>query len=321
MYDRPPGRVRTGDLILRLKLHRSFRAAAILGVVWLCVAGVATAPASGRIPPLNDNYIESLELNTPHMALNSVDTLKSVVDTAGATTQSNIFNPCGLSSCPPGPAEIRSCQGVSDGKTVWYDFYPQANGIVRIRTAGFPNVIALYTFNINPHSSLYLLPANRQCVPGTTFPSNELDAQVKKGVAYTFQIGGIDGAGGLLETLFDYFITPMHTVYATSTLSAQEVRGGIRLVALAVSTSPKAHVEVTCGSYCRPETKSGSATESFPHLDGLRLPDRARLTIRVTEKNSIGTFIQYTAAPGRVVFAKITRCTEPGSQTPRLRCH
>jgi hypothetical protein len=313
--------VRIGDLIKQIKIHRPIVSAAVVAVVALGAYGVASATASSPSPPINDNYIDSLEFNTPGKPLNDTETLKSVVDTTNATTQSNIFNPCGQSNCPAGPSELTTCQGVSYGKTVWYDFYPNANGVVRIRTSGFANVIALYTFNTNPRSQFYLLPdgRHRQCVPSSGFPSNELDANVKKGVAYTFQIGGEGTNGGLLQTLFDFFKTSPHRLSADSTLKARALSNGIELLGLSVTAPAKARVEVNCGSQCNPKAKTGSSTESFPSVNGVQLPAGSKLQIRVSSKNAIGVFIQYTVLPGN--FTKIVRCMEPGSRTPRLKCH
>ena len=88
--------------------------------------------------PVNDNYLSSLELNGPHTALNDSQTLKDVRSTVGATVQTNILSPCGLARCPNGPAEVTSCQGINYGATICYDFYPQADGDVSIRTSGLP---------------------------------------------------------------------------------------------------------------------------------------------------------------------------------------
>jgi hypothetical protein len=160
----------------------------------LGVAGVGTAPASTPAPPGNDNYLFSLPLNAPGKSLNSTATLKDVEDTTNASVQTNIFSPCGQSVCPQGPAEPTTCHGVSYGKTIWYDFYPQADGSVSIRTAGYDNVIALHTFNGNPRSPSYLLPNPATCLHQSSFPSEQLVSPVKKGLSYTFQIGAAGGA-------------------------------------------------------------------------------------------------------------------------------
>jgi hypothetical protein len=307
---------RIGGLIVRLKF-RGWLAFAV-GAAMLLGGGavVASAPASPPRPPINDAYINSLELNKPQTKLNRTATLKSVLaSTASATVQSNIFNPCGQASCPPGPREITSCHGVSYGNTVWYDFYPDADGQVSIRTSGYDNVITLYRFSLKT-----LLPdaRHRQCEHESSFPTEQLIANVQKGKAYTFQIGAVNG-GGPLQMLFDYFVTPRKRVTASSTLTARAQPNGIQVLGLSVNTARKARVEVNCGPFCRPQAKSGHAVETFPHLNGLQLPSGAKLQIRVSRKHEIGTLIQYTIKPGN--FAKQLFCMEPGSRKPRRTCH
>jgi len=287
-----------------------------LGAV-VVVPAVADAPQ----PPANDNYISSLELNRPKHRLNRTKTLETFVDTTSATVQSNIFNPCGLRTCPSGPPEVTSCHGVGYGKTTWYDFYPDTNGTVRIRTSGFDNVITLYRFSVHT-----VLPdvAHRQCIHMSSSPFEELDARVKKGRAYTIQIGGAvsssspNGAGGQLQLLFDYFATPRRLA-ADSFLKARALSNGIQLLDLRVTTTRGAHVRVACGGHCSPQSKFGRAVEDFSRLNGVRMPAGSKLQIRVTARGSIGALIQYNILPGS--FAKHTFCTEPGSRKPRRTCH
>jgi hypothetical protein len=288
-----------------------FSTVAIVIGVFAVTAAVAIAP----LPPINDDYINSLSINSPGTRLNRTDTIKDVRDTSSATVQSDIFNP----PQHGGPAEVTRCHGVSYGKTIWYDFYPDADGTVRIRTSGFDNVITLYRFNRHT-----LLPGTHQCVHQGNFPSEELDAPVKQGLAYTIQIGAVNGAGNALaprplEFLFDYFAQPPRRLTAESTLTARATSTGIRLLGLSVSTSRGAHVTVDCGRFCPSQTKFGRAVEKFPNLAGRNLPAHSQLHIRVTASHSIGVFIQYNIVAGN--FTKQIRCTEPGSRKPRTRCH
>lgn len=271
---------------------------------------VSAAPASGPNAPVNDNYIDSLELNRPGTRLNRTDTLRAIPNTANATTQSDIFKP----PASGGPPEITTCRGVSYGKTVWYDFYPDSDGNVRIRTAGFDNVITLYRFDRHT-----LLPLSHQCAHQGTFPSEELDASIKQGLAYTIQVGGVNGAGGPLQFLFDYFVPPPHRLTADSTLKARALSNGIQLLALSVSSARTTHVAVDCGRFCAPQSKFGKSVESFPALNGINMPAGSQLHIRVTAPHSIGVYIQYNIVAGN--FTKVTRCTEPGSRKPRTKCH
>lgn len=276
--------------------------------------------ASG--PPVNDDYLNSLEINQHGTTLNKFSTLKDTPNTLLATTQSNIFNPCGQNDCPGGPREQTTCKGVSYGKTVWYDFYPQSDGNVRIRTAGVNNVISLYQFNDNPRSRFYLLPnkRTRQCVHQSNFPAEELDAQVLKGRSYTIQIGGVKGAGGPLQFLFDYFVPPPGRLQADATVKASPTSTGISLLGLSVDTTQGAQVSVECGRFCRQESKivGKEQSVSFDDLSGVSLPAGAKLIIRVTAPHNIGVYIEYDIVKGN--FVKVTRCTEPGSKKPLTTC-
>ncbi|MGO9898626.1 MAG: hypothetical protein ACLP0J_02775 [Solirubrobacteraceae bacterium] len=301
-----------------MKRYRSVVVGIAVAVLALVAAAGAAAQTSGPPPPINDNYLDSLELNAPGAKLNSVDTLKDVRDTTNATVQPNIFSPCGQSTCPVGPAEITTCDGVSYGNTVWYDFYPNANGSVQIQTSGFDNAISLYTFNTNT-----LLPTLQRCVHQSDFPSETLFANVKKRVAYTIQIGGVNDAAGPLEFLFDYFIPPPPRLTATATITATTSDGGLELLNLTVATSRGTHVEVNCGDRCRPEAENvanfGSTTVQFPHLKGVVMSPGSKLQIRVSAPGSIGTLIQYTFSPDGAT--KQVFCMEPGTRTPRTTCH
>jgi hypothetical protein len=286
----------------------------VLAVVAVAaIAGVDPAPAAAPSPPINDNYLSSLGLNRFGTPLNRVDTLKDVRNTTGATTQQDVFNP----PARGGPAETTTCRGISYGATIWYDFYPDANGVARIRTAGFDNVITVYSFDRRttiPNS------ATRQCAHESSFPSEELLASVKKGGSYTIQIGGVGGATGPLEFLFDFIPTPPKSLTADATLKAKATSTGIQLLGLSVSVSArKARVEVNCGRICKPEAKSGRSVESFPRLSGIGLPAHSTLSIYVTAPQMVGVLIQYHVLAGN--FTKVTSCLQPGSRKPHRTCH
>src|SRR5262249_44561551 len=154
----------------------------------LSAVAFGLAPPSAVASPGNDNYLDPIALNSPGTPLNATNTLQNVTETIGATLQSNIFDPCNRSTCPNGPAELTTCQGVAYGKTVWYVFYPDHNGQVEIRAKGIPNVITLYTMDPGTR-----LPHSMQCSSGSKYASNVLHAKVQRGLAYAFQIGGRNG--------------------------------------------------------------------------------------------------------------------------------
>jgi hypothetical protein len=277
--------------------------------------GGTLAPASTPAPPVNDAYLSSLELNGPGTKLNDTDTLEDVRNTALATVQTNIFDPCGRASCPSGPAEVTSCRGVNYGNTVWYDFYPNVNGNVQIRTSGYDNVITLYPFSLKtalPNTSKSV------CVHANDFPSEQMSVPVKKGGDYTVQIGSVSPGGGPLETLFDFVATPPHRLTAQATLKAKTITDGLQLLGLSVSTARAAKVTVTCGRFCHSQSASNHATETFPKLNGVQMPAGSDLKIFVTAPHSIGAYIQYAILNDN--FIKTTGCLGPGSRKPRKKC-
>ena len=279
-----------------------------LALIGLLV-GLWLAPAPAWATPVNDNYLNSLRLNDPGTKLDRVHTLRDLPNTTGATVQTDVFNPPMMG----GPPEPTVCQGISYGATVWYDFHPDINGSVRIRTSGYDTVISLI-----PFSDKTLLPdfAARLCVPNRSTMTQELDTSVLAGRAYTIQIGGVGGATGNLEFLFD-FIPSIARISADATLIATGLPSGIRVNSLNVSAPRGARVEVKCTRGCRPQAHT-ARTVGFPTLRGARLPAGAKLEIFVTAPSAIGTYIEYRIR--RANFMKVTRCLEPGSVKPRVTC-
>jgi hypothetical protein len=285
--------------------------AATATVATLTAAVVAAASAGVPPPPVNDNYVDSLVI-----PITSTKTVKDVRDVTNATVQPNLFNPCGASSCPTGPAETTTCRGAAYSHTVWYDFHPKVDGTIRIRTSGYDNAITVYTYNTRT-----FVPdvAHKICVHQGDFPSQELDTTVKKGVAYTIQVGAVNPpvAQDLqLEFLFDYFIPPPHVLQAQVSLSVAASSTNASIVSLSVQSSHGTHVNVTCGNFCRPQNadigRRGATTIPFNKLKGVTLPLGTKLTVRVTAPNSIGYVAQYTVVPKNV--NKVTFCTEPGKR-------
>jgi hypothetical protein len=305
-------------ILMRATLGRYRRIIALAMTTALLAIGAtttmaATAAAPATVPPINDNYLDALNLNEPPMPhhpgtpLNRTETLRDERNTTAATVQSDILSP------QAGPAELTGCNGVTEGKTIWYDFYPNANGLVRVRTsASFGTVMAVVPYN--PTS---LLPENaqRQCAVNQPTAAGELFANVQAGKSYTIQIGGVESAGGNIEFLFDY-VVQLKRLQAEATLTAQPLTSGVRVVNLAVSAPKKARVEVRCTRGCRPQAKTARSL-GFPGLRGAVLPNGGALKIYVTAKNEIGTYIEYKIAHAN--FTKVQRCLAPGSKKPE-RC-
>jgi len=289
---------------MKKQTRRSISVAALAVTLAAGATATVTAAAGPEPPPLNDNYLSSLNLNNPHTKLNREDTLTDVRNTAGATVQSDILAP------NPGPPELTGCDGVSEGKTIWYDFFPDANGFMRVRTSAmFGTVMA-----VMPYNPTTLLPENNQRVCAVNEPTKagELFASVQAGKSYTVQLGGVGSAGGELEVLFDYFVQLKH-LQAETTLTAQPLQNGIKVVSLTVSAPAKARVEVRCTRGCSPQVASGKSV-GFARLHGAVLPNGSSLKIYATAKNEIGSFIEYQISHDR--FKKVQRCLAPGSKKP-----
>jgi hypothetical protein len=297
---------------MRATHTRSRRPIAVAALVAVLTVGAtatmtASAAAPAAPPPINDNYLESLNLNKPGSPLNQTETLGDTRNTAAATVQSDILSP------HPGPSELTGCNGVTEGKTIWYDFYPNANGLVRIRTsAAFGTVMA-----VMPYNPKTLVPENseRQCAVNQPTAAGELFDKVQAGKPYTIQIGGVEEAGGTVQFLFDYLVE-LKRLQAEATLAAQPLASGVRVVSLAVAAPRKARVEVRCTRGCHRQATT-ARTVRFPHLGGAVLPDGSALEIYVTAKNEIGAYIEYRI--GHANFTKIQRCLKPGSKKP-VRC-
>ena len=307
------------------------RAAGWAVAALLAVPGVALA----QTPPVNDNYLQSLRLNDPGSRLERKDTLRDVRDTTSATVQSDVFSP----PQSGGPAELTTCNGTSFGKTIWYDFYPDVNGLTRLRASGYDTVLSVVPFNRRTARPSF---GSALCSNASSSTTEEYLVEVAKGRSYSIQIGGVADAGGSLELLFDFLADTdgdgvLDTVdrcdrlagpagnngcprrqRVNTTLRALPTSDGIEIDALAVTARRGSKVVVSCSSGCRKQSKRAHSTVRFPGLAGVSLRAGAKLDIRVTRSGYFGEFVRYTILPGN--FRKTERCMNPGSRKLRRRC-
>jgi len=305
----------------------------VIGLAFLLVPAVVAESAPPGAP-VNDDYLESLQLNAPGSRLDRTSTLRDVRDTAKASVQGDVFTP---QRGPGGPAESTTCGSTTYGKTVWYDFYPDVSGIARIRANGFNTVIAVVPFNAKT-----ALPdfARRRCIDDSSSTTEELLARVAKGRAYTVQVGGVGDAGGNLELLFDFLADTdgdgvlddvdkcdrlagpaseagcPKRLRANVTLRALPLSDGVRLLRVGVEASRGSRVSVRCAG-CPPQAKKAGKV-GFPRLRGTKLRAGTSLVIRVTRRRSIGAYFRYEITRGN--FKKVERCLNPGSRKPRRKC-
>src|SRR5215210_55342 len=231
---------------------------------WVVAALLALpATAYAQAPPVNDNYLDSLRLNDPGSRLERRDTLRDTRDTTNATVQGDVFSP----PQSGGPAESTSCQGTSFGHTAWYDFYPDVNGLVRLRASGYDTVLSVVPFNRRTARPNF---GNALCSNASASTTEEFLVQVRKGDSYSVQIGGVNSAAGALEFLFDFLADtdgdgvldtvdkckrlvgpqensgcPRHQ-NVNVTLRALPTAGGIEVDALTVTAKRGSRVVVSC---------------------------------------------------------------------------
>ena len=298
--------------------------------VTCATAAVAQTPGA----PENDHYLQSLRLNDPGTRLERRDTLRDVRDTTNATVQSDVLSPPESG----GPAEPTSCGGVEFGKTIWYDFYPDVRGLTRIRASGFDTVVSVVPFNRRTGVPDF---GSRLCFNESTSTTEEALVEVRRGGSYTIQLGGVNGAAGSLEFLFDFLADTdgdgvlddndrcrtlagssrggcPPRLRADSTIRALPTAGGIQVLALSVRAPRRSRVAVSCSRGCTREVKRAKSTVRFRRIRGRSLAAGSRIVIRVTRRRSIGTYIVYRIQRGN--FKKIERCLNPGSRKPRKRC-
>lgn len=313
---------------------RMKRTPIVTAVAFGALAATALGMQAGNPPP-NDNYLQSFALNDPGSRLERQDTLKDERDTTSASVQSDVFNPPNSG----GPAELTTCEGKAYGKTVWYDFYPDVPGVVRVRANGYDSVISVIPFNRKTGTPNF---SRSTCINDSDSTQEELLTRVSKGDSYTVQLGGVNDASGTLEFLFDFLADTDNDgvlddadncprlsgpgrpsgcpprLRAEVVLRAQPIAGGIQVLGLTVTAPRGSRVKVSCSRGCRSETKTAKSEISFKRIRGQSLPAGSKLVIRVTRKRAIGAYIAYNIRDGN--FKKFERCLRPGSQKPRRRC-
>lgn len=190
------------------------------------MAAVATALPStagaSHVPgaPVNDDYLDSLQLNAPGSRLERGHTLSDVRDATKASVQSDVFSP----PQSGGPAELTSCAGSSYGKTIWYDFFPDASGQVQLRANGPNAVITVVQFDVATAVPDF---GSSVCRNASAGPNEALTMDVEADQAYTVQVGSA-GAGGNVEFLFDFLPALRLRVVAASKQRLRRPRRGDR---------------------------------------------------------------------------------------------
>jgi hypothetical protein len=300
-------------------------------------AAIALASHVPGAPP-NDDYLESFALNRPGERLERTATLKGTTpasEMARASVQADVFTP----GDGGGPPEPTTCDGASYGKTIWYDFFPDVPGVVRIRANGYDAVISVVPFNRDTSMPQF---DRRACINESSSTQEELLTRVRRGRSYTIQLGGVNNASGELEFLFDFLADTdgdgvlddndncprlkgggrpsgcPKRLRPEVLLRAAPISGGIRVLGLSVKAASGSRVEVACTRGCKTEVKRANSEVSFKKIKGNELSAGSKVEIRVSKRRAIGAYIAYRITDGN--FEKLERCMLPGSRKPRRRC-
>ncbi len=335
-----------------MKTHRVALATLVASVF---IAGPAHAQPS---PPPNDNYLSSTVITEAATTGFSDTQYTDVEDTTLATTQSDLFNPDrnGLPFGGAGPEPL-TCQGITYGKTIWYDLHPKVDEGLEFEVAGFPTAVTLYQWDVN--TSLIVRTVGCQ-VSTTNLNDFVLLRDLEKGKAYTVQIGGV-GAGsqadsGTLDVTANF--VPDHDgdgIYdqmdACRTLPGVQrfdgcpptlkpglswnanTSSGVRITQMLVTGLPGgSQAQIRCSCRIQQTLKlkgsSTSANATAGAFVGRTLPVGATVEIWATHRatgtgefkyGAIGGYLKYVVNSSGL-SVPVKRCLMPGSRVPRTTC-
>ena len=179
--------------------------------------GLAAAPGVAfAVPPDNDNYLDSTRINQPGELLQDhYEDLSTNTDEATHQIDPDLFG-----DANGGFPEITRCDFQNGrqayyGKTVWYDIFPDVDGVVRLQAGGFDAVVGIVPYDPNTAEPFY---DEWFCADDPAITSTETAFfDVQGGRPYSIQIGGWGGdegdagagpdnaASGNLEFIFDFF--------------------------------------------------------------------------------------------------------------------
>jgi len=319
------------------------RALALAGALMGLLASSAAAA------PPNDHYLSSLQMQEGDRVARQ---FSEVVDTTEATVQGDLFNPNrdGIPFAGGGPEPL-DCDGASLGKTVWYDFIPEVSGGAEILASGYDTVVAVHEYDPDTaRITRTLVCQNSGAGEDVILPS------VEAGRAYTVQVGGLGGAGGVLDFSFLFFgdrdedgvldeqpdrclsrpgipaaggCPPR--LNASASLGWANTATGVRFTSALIRGAPRgARIELRCRrcGVRREVRRSRGKPVRMRRLIGRDAPAGAVLEIFVTQDErgrgryrhgAFGTYLRYVFEPGGI-RKRTTRCLAPGSKKPRKRC-
>jgi hypothetical protein len=308
---------------------RSFAGAVIILVALLLLAEPAIAA-----PPANDDYLSATPLNEPKSPMPRDTVSSPVTDVSEATVQADLLAP----SSSGGPPEPPACGSSQLGHTIWYRFFPDVDGRVRLQAVGLDATLALVPFASvqTPQPQGYVCANQRDDTIET------LEAPVEANTGYAVQVGGAGAAVGVLQVNFTFLpdrdgdgVTddvdrcprrrgsangcPPRIVVGVP-YKYNGTTGGARFRYLKVRGAPKgAKIDIRCSRGCRHQRLTvRTGITQVKSFRGRFMAAGSRIEIRVTKRGYIGTYRSFTVAAGDVSYTE--RCLNPGSTVPRRSC-
>jgi hypothetical protein len=178
--------------------------------------GLAVTPAlAAAQAPDNDDYLDSARINQPNEPLEDhFEDLGTNTDDATVQVDPDLFGTPGGNFDEIVRCDFPSGRKAYYGRTVWYDIFPDVDGVVRVQAGGFDAVVGIvpYDSNAEPFYDEWFCADD----PGITSVETEF-FDVQAGRAYSIQVGGWGGdegdpgagpdnaASGNLEFVFDFF--------------------------------------------------------------------------------------------------------------------
>lgn len=331
--------------------RRGWRALRIAGCLAGCAGGTLLgAQPAAAVAPLNDNYLAS----TPMMRSDAtvLREYHNVIDTSEATVQPDLFQP-DREGMPlgGGPGENTACAQSQFGATVWYDFLPEISGGAQVLATGYDTVVSVYEYDVQTARITRTVTCSNR--PGAG--EDVLLPRVKRGLAYTVQVGRVGPPSGMLDFTFNFFgDRDEDDVLDAAPDRCPDIRGvseaggcpprlrtsprvrtqgagnGVRVISVSLAGVPRgARVEARCRRCGLTQVRQArTPVVGLSRFAGRTLPNGAVLELLVTRKRSgsgrfkfgaIGDYYRYVIRRNSL-GPRTERCLKPGSTTPRTRC-
>jgi hypothetical protein len=295
---------------------------------------LAVAPAAHAAPPDNDDYLAATALNAPGSEMPRDTVTSPATDTSEATLQADLLDPPSVG----GPPEPSACGQSPLDHTVWFRFFPDVAGDIRLQALGYDATLALVPFSAVESP----FPQGYDCANRRDDAIETLNRPVESGASYAVQAGGAAGATGTLQVNFTFLpdrdrdgVTdeqdkcprrpgtangcPPRIGAGINYSYDSGPRGGVFLYLIVRGAPRGAHVQIRCSRGCRRQRlKVRSKVTRVKSFRGRFMPAGTRVEVRVTKRGYIGDYRAFTVAGGEVTLTD--RCLPPGSTVPRRTC-